>query len=501
MAKQIKIFDTTLRDGEQSPGCSMNLAEKLEVARQLERLGVDVIEAGFPISSPDDFAAVQAIAGIIEHCTVAGLARATKEDIDKAYEAVKDAKHPRIHTFIATSDVHMEYKLKMTPEEVITRIHDMVSYAVGFGVEVEFSAEDASRTDRDFLLRAVNTAIDAGATVINIPDTVGYAMPEEMADLIRFLKHNIHKADEIELSVHCHNDLGLGVANSLASIGAGATQIECTINGIGERAGNASLEEIAMNLVTRHDYFDAKCNINTKQIYRSAQLICSITGVPLSPTKPITGANAFAHEAGIHQHGVLCNRSTYEIMSPESIGIPQNKMVLGKHSGKHAFADRLQSLGYTLSQDALVKAFDRFKRLADKKKIVSDRDIEALIGATNSGEEQPEQVKYVRYAIMSGNTIDSTVVVTLEIDGKEQEFTARSNGPIDACYRAIEGMLHSEAVLDTYGLQSVTEGIDAQAVVFVKMSKNGDTVTGRGLSTDIIEASIKAYLSALNKLL
>ncbi len=499
--RRIQFFDTTLRDGEQSPGCSMNLSEKLEVARQLEKLGVDVIEAGFAISSPDDFAAVQAISRTVESCTVASLARAVKEDIDRAYEAVKDAKHPRIHTFLATSEVHMEYKLKMTPEEVLERITEMVSYSVAFGVEVEFSAEDATRSDRDFLLKAVNAAVDAGATIINIPDTVGYATPTEMKELIRFLKENMHKADTVTLSVHCHNDLGLGVANSLASIEAGADQVECTVNGIGERAGNSSLEEIAMNLITRRDYYGVECGINTKQIYRSAQLICSITGVPLSPTKPITGANAFAHEAGIHQHGVLCNRATYEIMSPESVGIPQNKMVLGKHSGKHAFADRLQTLGYTLSDEALRNAFEKFKRLADKKKVVSDRDIEALIGATNTGEEQPETVSFVRYAIMSGNTIDSTVVVTLEIDGQEQEATARSNGPVDACYRAIDSMLHIDVVLDTYGLQSVTEGIDAQAVVFVKVHKDGQTVTGRGLSTDIIEASIKAYLAALNKLL
>ena len=497
MANQIKVFDTTLRDGEQSPGCSMNLQEKIEMAKQIERLGVDVIEAGFAIASPEDFESVRTIAETIKNCTVASLSRAVKGDIDRAYDAVKSAVKPRIHTFLATSDIHMQYKLKMTPNEVIARTSEMVAYAKSLCDDVEFSAEDASRSNREFLVEVFNAAIKSGATVLNIPDTVGYATPEEMYELVSYIKNHIITPEKVDLSVHCHDDLGLAVATTLASIRAGATQVECTVNGIGERAGNASLEEVVMNLHTRQDVYNGYTNVNTKQIYRASKLLSTITGVPIAPNKSIIGANAFAHESGIHQHGVLNNPTTYEIMSPESIGIPQNKMVLGKHSGKHAFEDRLITLGYSLSPEEIANAFTKFKELADKKKTVNDKDIEALIG--NSHIEIPQNISYVSYQVQTGNTISATAAVKISIDGVEKESSAMGGGPIDACFKAIEGMVDSKFILDSYTIQSVTEGEDALGEVTVKM-KHGDTmITGRGLSTDIIEASIKAYLNALNK--
>ena len=499
MAKQIKVFDTTLRDGEQSPGCSMNLQEKIEMAKQIERLGVDIIEAGFAIASPEDFESVRTIAETIKNCTVASLSRAVKGDIDRAYDAVKSASKPRIHTFLATSDIHMQYKLKMSPDEVIRRTAEMVAYAKSLCDDVEFSAEDASRSNREFLVKVLNAAIQSGATVLNIPDTVGYATPDEMYDLISYLKNHIITPDKVDLSVHCHDDLGLGVACTLASIKAGATQVECTVNGIGERAGNASLEEIVMNLHTRPDmYHDAYTNVNTKQIYRSSKLLSTITGVPISPNKSIIGANAFAHESGIHQHGVLNNPTTYEIMSPDTIGVPQNKMVLGKHSGKHAFEDRLVTLGYSLTPEEIADAFAKFKDLADKKKTVTDRDIEALVG--NAHIEVPQTVTYVNYHVQTGNTITAIAAVKLNIDGEEKESSAMGGGPIDACFKAIDSLVDSRLTLDSYTIQSVTEGKDALGEVIVKMKREGDgIVTGRGLSTDIIEASIKAYLNAINK--
>ncbi len=498
MATQIKVFDTTLRDGEQSPGCSMNLQEKIEMAKQLERLGVDVIEAGFAVASPEDFESVRTIAETVKNCTVASLARAVKGDIERAYEAVKVAAKPRIHTFIATSDIHMQYKLKMTPDEVVDRVTEMVSYAKSLCEDVEFSAEDASRSNREFLVRVFNAAITSGATVLNIPDTVGYATPDEMYELVSYIKSHIITPEKVDLSVHCHNDLGLGVACTLASIKAGATQVECTVNGIGERAGNASLEEIVMNLHTRSDLYNSYTNIDTKQIYRSSKLLSTITGVPIPPNKPIIGANAFAHESGIHQHGVLNNPTTYEIMSPESIGIPQNKMVLGKHSGKHAFEDRLVTLGYTLTPEEIAEAFTRFKELADKKKTVTDRDIEALVG--NAHIDVPQSIIYLNYHVQTGNTISAVAAVKLSIDGEEKESSAMGGGPIDACFKAIDSLADSRLTLDNYTIQSVTEGEDALGEVIVKMKRDdGSIVTGRGLSTDIIEASIKAYLSALNK--
>lgn len=496
--KRIRIFDTTLRDGEQSPGCSMNLQEKLEMARSLEKLGVDVIEAGFAISSPDDFKAVQAISRTVQNCKVASLSRALPEDIDRAWEAVKEAKHPVIHTFLATSDIHMQYKLEMTREQVLDQIDRMVRRAKGYCPDIEFSAEDASRSDREFLAQCFTAAVRAGATVLNVPDTVGYATPQEMYDLIHYLKENVEGIDGVDISVHCHNDLGLGVANSLASIAAGATQIECTVNGIGERAGNASLEEIAMALRTRADYYGAGAGIDSTQIYRTSKLLSSIIGVPIAPTKPIVGANAFAHEAGIHQHGVLKNTLTYEIMTPESVGIPQNRMVLGKHSGKHAFADRLSSLGYDLTKEELEAAFQRFKDLADKKKTVSDKDLEALVTEQKVSDKSTFCLE--SFVVNSGTNISATAAVKLSVGGEEVEEVAAAPGPIDAAFSAINKITHTDAKLANYSIQAVGEGEDALGEVIVKLLHDGEEYTGRGLSTDIIEASIRAYVNGMDKI-
>lgn len=495
--KTIKIFDTTLRDGEQSPGCSMNVKEKLEIARQLDKLGVDVIEAGFAIVSDEDFEAVSMIAKEMQHATVASLARLAKDDIDRAYEALKEAKHPRIHVFIATSDIHMEYKLKKTRDEVLNLIKTQVAYAKTLIQDIEFSAEDASRTDRTFLKEVYLTAVKAGANVINIPDTVGYATPQEMFDLVSDIKETINN-DKIELSVHCHDDLGMGVAGSLAAVRAGATQVECTINGIGERAGNAALEEIVMGLKTREDFYQCKTNIITRQIYRTSKLLSTITGVSVSPNKAIIGANAFAHESGIHQHGVMENRTTYEIISPADIGIPQNKMILGKHSGKHAFNDRLITLGYILSNDELQKTFESFKTLCDKKKNVTDKDIEALV--SHNATQMHKTFSYISFVINSGNTITSTANVKLKAGDVEIEKVATGDGPVDACFKAINKIVKLDVHLENYTIQSITEGVDALGEVVVKVRSPKGMITGRGLSTDIIEASIKAYLNAINKI-
>jgi len=498
MSRRIKIFDTTLRDGEQSPGCSMNFSEKMEMARQLERLGVDIIEAGFPVSSPDDFESVKAIAKAIKGSTIAGLARCVEGDIQRAYDAVKYAQSPRIHVFLATSDIHMQYKLKMTPDQVVERVAKMVAFARSLCPDVEFSAEDASRSDQDFLVRVFNTAIAAGASTINIPDTTGYSTPTEMYDLVSYVKTHIQNP-HVDLSVHNHNDLGLAVATSLACIRAGATQVECTVNGIGERAGNAALEEIVMGLKTRQGYYDCETGIHTKQIYRTSKLLSTITGVPISPTKSIVGANAFAHESGIHQHGVLANRMTYEIMSPEDVGVNQNKMVLGKHSGKHAFIDRIEELGYKMEEADVAEAFERFKMLADRKKEITDRDIEALIGASAVANVK-ETYKLKSFVVNSGTVISATAVVKLEKDGQEEiEQVARGEGPIDAAFKAIDQIVGCHSKLENWTINAVTEGEDALGEAISKISCNGNLVTGRGLSPDILEASIKSYLNAINK--
>lgn len=501
MTNVVRIFDTTLRDGEQSPGCSMNLAEKIEVARQLERLGVDIMEAGFAIASPGDFASVKAIANTIKNSTVASLARALPKDIDAAAEALKNAKYPRIHTFLATSDIHMQYKLKKTPEEVLETACEMVKYAKRFCSDIEFSAEDASRSNPAFLYQVFEAVIKAGATTINVPDTVGYTSPEEFAALIKGIKENVPSIDKAIISVHCHNDLGLAVANSLAAIKAGARQVECTINGIGERAGNAALEEVVMNLNTRRDLYGIDCGIQTKEIYKSSKLLSSITGVRVQPNKAIVGENAFAHESGIHQHGMLANKETYEIMTPESIGLTENKLVLGKHSGRHAFEDKLKSKGYDLDEAALITAFEDFKVLADKKKDVTDRDIEALI--CRKVVQIPEAYKLERFVINAGNTITTTSSMRLltKTGHVLEEVVSSYDGPIDASYKAIDKLVGRKFILEDFVINSVTGGTDAQGEVNVKIRNNDRVYNGHGVSMDIVEASILAYISAINNML
>lgn len=497
MPTQIKIFDTTLRDGEQTPGVNLNIQEKLEIARQLVRLKVDVIEAGFAIASPGDFEAVRAVSQNVRGVTVASLCRAVEKDIDRAWEAVQHAERPRIHTFLATSDIHMRYKLKMTEEEVLERAVAAVKHAKKYCEDVEFSAEDASRSRLEFLYRVFEGVIKAGATVINIPDTVGYAMPEEFGKLIGNIKENVGGIDKIDISVHCHNDLGLAVANTLAAMANGATQLECTVNGLGERAGNAALEEIIMGINTRKDFYDVTHNIETTQIYRTSKLVCSLTGVNVQPNKSVVGANAFAHESGIHQHGVLSEKSTYEIMTPESIGLAQNRMVLGKLSGKHAFEERLKELGYTLSSEEIQKAFEKFKDLADKKKVVLDKDIEALVGEKVS--EVPEIFHLESFQINSGNKVISTSTVSVRRNDSTVTEAATGDGPVDAAFNAMERAVGISLELEDYSLRAVTEGKDALGEVTVRVSKDGNMFVGRGVSTDIIEASVKAYLNAINR--
>lgn len=499
MGRTVKIFDTTLRDGEQSPGCSMNLNEKIEVAKQLEALKVDIIEAGFAAASPGDAAAIAAIADTVRGATICSLARCREQDIEAAWNSIRRAESARIHTFLATSPVHMEYKLKMTPDEVLESVAHNVAFAKKFCSDIEFSAEDATRSDLDFLCRVVETAIKAGATTINIPDTVGYMIPQEYASRIKYLREHTEGIENVILSCHMHNDLGMAVANSLAGVEAGIDQIECTINGIGERAGNASMEECVMALKTRADHFGIGCNIETTQIYRASRMIQTITGVAVAPTKPIVGANAFAHEAGIHQHGVMANKETYEIMTPESVGIPKNAIVLGKHSGRHAFEERLHELGYTLDHEKLEKAFEKFKILADKKKVIKDRDLEGLIGAVPvSGEER---YTLDRFVINSGNTITSTAVIRVKKGDEMFERAAASDGPINASFHAIDKIIGKEIVLEDYSLRALTDGEDAQSEAIVKIRVDGsnEVVTGRGVSVDVMEASIKAYINGINK--
>ncbi len=503
MARQIKIFDTTLRDGEQAPGCSMNLQDKLEVAESLARLGVDIIEAGFAIASPGDFQSVQAIARQIKGVSVASLCRALEKDIDTAWEAIRDAESPRIHTFLATSPLHMEYKLKKTPEQVYEQATRMVRYARNLCGDVEFSLEDASRSDPAFMYKVIEGVINAGASTINIPDTVGYAVPEEFSALIRNIRSNVPNIDKAVLSVHCHNDLGLAVANSLAAAKAGADQIECTINGLGERAGNAALEEVVMNLFTRKEYYDMVSRVDTSQLYAVSKKVSKATGVRCQPNKAIVGENAFAHEAGIHQHGILANRATYEIMTPESIGLPHSKMVLGKHSGRHAFEERLNYLGHHVEEEKLNSLFEEFKRLADKKKTVSDRDIDALVGGSISG--IPEAFKLDRFVINSGSSITATSVVRLTLkDGSVVEKVSIGDGPIDASLNAVDKIIGgSEIKLEDFSLQIVDPletGADAQGEAHMRITREGRHWNGSGVSTDIVEAGIKAYLQAVNSM-
>jgi 2-isopropylmalate synthase len=495
--KLIKVFDTTLRDGEQAPGCSMNLTEKLEVARRLEKLGVDIIEAGFPISSPGDLESVKAIAGIITNCSVAGLCRSKEADIDAAKEALAKAASPRVHVFLATSPVHMEFKLKMTPEQVLEQAVSSVKYAKKFCKDVEFSAEDAFRSDPDFVCKVFGAVIEAGALTVNFPDTVGYAMPAEFGGRICYIKEHTPHIEKAALSVHCHNDLGLAVANSIAAITNGADQVECTINGIGERAGNASLEEVVMGLRVRGDFFSADTRIDSSQIYAASRLVSQVTGVKVQPNKAVVGDNAFAHEAGIHQHGVLAKRETYEIMTPQSIGIPQNRMVLGKHSGRHAFEERLKDLGLSFDSSGLEKIFADFKDLADKKKVVSDRDIEALV--MDRAISVPETWKLDHWAVNTGSALGAAGVIRLRHkDGRYEKLVCMGDGPIDSIFKAINQIVGKEPELELYEIGAITGGSSSQGETMVKIAMDGRRWNGRGVSTDIIESSIMAYLSAIN---
>ncbi len=497
-SKVVKVFDTTLRDGEQAPGCGMTAEEKLRVAYQLEKLGVDIIEAGFPASSEGDFQSVKLIAEEIKGCEIAGLCRANLADIDRGWEAIKRAANPRVHTFIATSDIHLKYKLGKTKDEVLETIAAAVKHAKSYTENVEFSCEDATRTDLDYLCRAVDVAVRAGATTINIPDTVGYTVPEEFAYIIKTLKERVADLDKITLSVHCHNDLGLAVANSIAAIREGARQVECTINGLGERAGNASLEEIVMTLKVRNDLNPYNTRIITEQIYPTSRLVSQVTGVSVQPNKAVVGANAFAHEAGIHQDGVLKERITYEIMKPEEVGIPSNKIILGKHSGRHAFKKRLEEFGYFLNENDFQRAFRRFKDLADKKKYVFDEDIEALI--SEEFVRSSDFYKIISANFASGTDMRPVATVKLLIDGEEVTVSEYGDGPVDAAYKAISKATGVSPNLERYLVAAITGGTDAQGEVTVRIEENGIVSQGQGASTDIIVASAKAFVNALNKL-
>lgn len=499
----IRIFDTTLRDGEQSPGASLNTSEKLEIARQLELLNVDIIEAGFPITSPDDFEAVRAIAGTIRNCTVAGLARAVEKDIVRAAEALKNAARPRIHVFCATSAIHRQYKLKRAKEEIIKISVEGVKLARSFVQDVEFSPEDASRTELPFLSEVVEAVIEAGAGTVNIPDTVGYSTPDHFAHVITHLFATVGNINRAVISVHCHNDLGLAVANSLAAVQAGARQIECTVNGLGERAGNCSLEEIVMAIKTRSDVFKAQTRINTKRIYPISRLVSSLTGIHVQRNKAIVGENAFAHEAGIHQHGMLAHRSTYEIMNPEDLGIPSSKLVLGKHSGRHALRDRLMQLGFELTEEQIDRVFDHFKALADRKKEVFDEDIESLVNQILDEAEDSRTWELVSLQTTAGTGVIPTATVRLRnvTTGEETVDAATGDGPIDAAFSCILRITGSDAVLREFELRALTGGRDAQGEVHLELISQGRSFRGRGRSTDVIEASVLAYVNATNRLL
>lgn len=500
MKDKLIIFDTTLRDGEQSPGASMTRDEKVRIARALERLKVDVIEAGFPAASDGDFAAVQAVAEAVKDSTICGLARALDRDIDRAGEALKQAQSSRIHTFIATSPIHMQMKLKMTPEQVIDYAVKAVKRARKYTDNVEFSPEDAGRSEEDFLCQILEAVIDAGATTLNIPDTVGYSIPADFGAMIGNLRQRIPNSDKAIFSVHCHNDLGLAVANSLSAVMHGARQVECTINGLGERAGNAALEEVVMAVKTRHDIFSCDTGLDTREIVTCSKLVSSITGFPVQPNKAIVGANSFAHESGIHQDGVLKNRETYEIMRAEDVGWSANRMVLGKHSGRNAFKSRMSELGSEFqSESALNEAFYRFKQLADKKHEIFDEDLQALITEVNTDSEE-EHFKLIALKVCSETGETPSATVTVKVG--EREFTAQSegSGAVDASLKAINSVVQSGATLELYSVNSLTNGTDAQGDVTVRLEKGGRVVNGQGADTDIVIASAKAYIHALNKL-
>ncbi|WP_319497694.1 2-isopropylmalate synthase [uncultured Cohaesibacter sp.] len=499
MNNNIVIFDTTLRDGEQSPGASMTLEEKLQVAHLLDELGVDVIEAGFPIASNGDFEAVSEIAKIVKKATVCGLARAGAKDIDRAGEAVKHAEKSRIHTFISTSPVHMKYKLQMEPDRVYEKVIESVTRARNWTNDVEWSAEDGTRTEFDFLCKCVEAAINAGATTINIPDTVGYTAPDEITALFSRVIENVPNSDKAIFSAHCHNDLGMAVANSLAAAKGGARQIECTINGLGERAGNAALEEIVMAIRTRNDIFPYTTGVNSKLLTRASKLVSAVSAFPVQYNKAIVGKNAFAHESGIHQDGMLKNAETYEIMKPEDVGVGGTDLVMGKHSGRHAFKQKLDELGYHLGENAFQDAFNRFKDLADKKKNIFDEDIEALVddevGAAS------DKIKVIAMTVIAGTSGVQKAIVTLDMDGTHVTKEATGDGPVDAIFNAIKQMIPHKARLMLYQVSAVTAGTDAQAEVSCRLREGDHTVTGRSADTDTMVSSAKAYVSALNKLM
>ena len=499
--EKLIVFDTTMRDGEQSPGAAMSKEEKIRIARQLERMRVDVIEAGFPASSDGDFDSVQAVARIIKDSTICGLARANEKDVRRCGEAIRVARSPRLHTFIATSNIHMEKKLRMEPSQVIDQAVRSVTWARDYTDNIEFSPEDAGRSDIDFLCRIIEQVIKAGATTINVPDTVGYTLPEQFGGLIKTLRERIPNSDKVVWSVHCHNDLGLAVANTLSAVMAGARQVECTINGLGERAGNASLEEIVMAVRTRQDIFTCDTNIDATQIVPASKLVSGITGYPVQPNKAVVGANAFAHESGIHQDGVLKHRETYEIMSAESVGWTTNRLTLGKLSGRNAFKTRLHEIGIDLeSEELLNAAFKRFKDLADKKREILDEDLQALIS-----EEEVEHVENQHWRRVSLSAHSETgeppyAKIVISEAGKERQCEAQGSGPVDAAFKAVESVANSGATLLLYSVNNITSGTDSQGEVTVRLSKEGRIVNGQGSDTDIVVASAKAYINALNKL-
>ena len=495
---RVVIFDTTLRDGEQCPGATMTHEEKIEVAELLDDMGVDIIEAGFPIASDGDFAAVHEIAQRSKKAVICGLSRAAFKDIDRCAEAIKPAKRKRIHTFISTSPVHMKYKLQKEPHEVYEMVVGQVTRARGHTDDVEWSAEDATRTDHDFLCRCVEAAINAGATTINIPDTVGYTVPEEYFALIEMLRTRVPNADKARFSTHCHNDLGMAVANSLEGVKAGARQIECTINGIGERAGNAALEEVVMAMKVRNDVLPFHCGVDATMLTRASKLVAAATSFPVQYNKAIVGRNAFAHESGIHQDGMLKNAQTYEIMTPESVGVKQTSLVMGKHSGRHAFVHKLEELGYELASNQLEDAFVRFKALADRKKQIYDEDIEALVDEEIA--HAHDRIKVLSLTVIAGTMGPQTATLTLDIDGEHVTTQSTGNGPVDAIFRAIRTLVPHEATLELYQVHAVTGGTDAQAEVSVRLSESGRSFTAKGADPDTLVASAKAYLGALNKL-
>ena len=500
MDNHIKIFDTTLRDGEQSPGCSMNLKEKIEVAKCLERLKVDIIEAGFAISSPGDFESVKTVAETVKDCTVASLSRSVEKDIDAAWNAVKGAVDPRIHVFLATSPLHMQYKLKMTEDQVIENAAAAVKYAHNYCSNIEFSCEDATRSDYDFMVKVVNAVVANGATTINLPDTVGYTTPDEMRELISYVKGHIDNPENVIFSVHCHNDLGMATANSLAGVLGGARQIECTINGLGERAGNTSLEEVVMAMHTRPDVYGVANRIDTTQISKASKTVYNIIGQTAPLNKPIVGKNAFAHEAGIHQHGVLANKATYEIMTPESVGITSNNLVLGKHSGKHAFSERLIALGYELDREELQRCFEEFKIVCDKKKTVNDSDLVAIVNH-NMMMDDEDGYKLNWFSVNTSNFTTATCTINLEKNGKNYEAVCLGDGPLDAAFGAINKITKpGEHVFSDFSIYSISEGKDTLGDATIKLNSEQKSYTGHGLSTDVIESSIVAYISAVNRL-